>query len=271
MSGLLILAIGLLGAAAPGRDLGPMGPDAAVQPRHRFDWSSWWTPPDYWRRRIDEKRRAIASSGGHYDMVFVGDSITQNWEGWTDPPSRDFIAGLVASGRLSRVDAHLDPTKAWRELEKSHAVLNLGISGDATAHILWRLTMEGELDGYTARSFTVMAGTNDTGPAEEAAAGVRAIVGEILRRHPESTVILHPVFPRGERPDSEQRIRVDAINRIIRAAADGKRVVWCDFNARLLEPDGTLSRRMMPDFLHPQEAGYAIWAEALRPFLSAPQ
>ena len=35
-----------------------------------------------------------------------------------------------------------------------------------------------------------------------------------------------------------------------------------------LRPDGTLPRSLMPDFCHPSEAGYTIWADALRPLLA---
>ena len=46
-----------------------------------------------------------------------------------------------------------------------------------------------------------------------------------------------------------------------------ERVLFLDFNQKLLEPDGTLTKEMMPDFLHPQAKGYAIWAQAVLPFI----
>ena len=33
------------------------------------------------------------------------------------------------------------------------------------------------------------------------------------------------------------------------------------------DPDGTISKDIMPDFLHPSAKGYAIWAESLKPLL----
>jgi beta-glucosidase len=58
------------------------------------------------------------------------------------------------------------------------------------------------------------------------------------------------------------------VNRILGAFDDGGRVTFLDINARLLEPDGTLSREIMPDLLHPKEKGYQIWAEAMEPFVA---
>ena len=50
------------------------------------------------------------------------------------------------------------------------------------------------------------------------------------------------------------------------AASGGDKVVWCDFNGRFLNLDGTFPKgMMMGDNLHPLEPGYAIWAEAVAP------
>ena len=36
-------------------------------------------------------------------------------------------------------------------------------------------------------------------------------------------------------------------------------------NDKFLTKDGFLSKKVMPDYLHPNEAGYEIWAEAIEP------
>ncbi len=45
--------------------------------------------------------------------------------------------------------------------------------------------------------------------------------------------------------------------------ADGKQVFFLDIGAKFLEPDGTLSKAIMPDLLHPNEKGYQIWSDAI--------
>jgi lysophospholipase L1-like esterase len=42
-----------------------------------------------------------------------------------------------------------------------------------------------------------------------------------------------------------------------------------NINDKLLEPDGTLSKEIMPDLLHPNAKGYEIWAEAISPFVTS--
>ena len=38
---------------------------------------------------------------------------------------------------------------------------------------------------------------------------------------------------------------------------------FLDINPLLLQADGTLSKEIMPDLLHPNAKGYQIWAEAI--------
>ena len=44
-------------------------------------------------------------------------------------------------------------------------------------------------------------------------------------------------------------------------------MVFLDIGAALANRDGTLSRDVMPDLLHPNDKGYAIWADQMNPTL----
>jgi beta-glucosidase len=72
------------------------------------------------------------------------------------------------------------------------------------------------------------------------------------------------VFPRSEKPDSYNRVRIADINRIIAGLDDGKRVFFMDIGKAFLQPDGSISRDILYDFLHPAPAGYQIWADAMK-------
>ena len=124
----------------------------------------------------------------------------------------------------------------------------------------------GELEGYKAKLFTLMIGTNNKGgkPAD-IASGVKRIIGIIREKHPESKIALMPIFPRGAKPDDARRVANEKVNEIIRGYADGKTVILLDFGEKFLEPDGTLTKRVMNDLLHPNAAGYQIWWEAMHP------
>ena len=60
---------------------------------------------------------------------------------------------------------------------------------------------------------------------------------------------------------------VEGINAIIKGYDDGKTVRFLDISAKFLSPEGDIPKDIMPDALHPNEAGYKIWAEAMKPLL----
>ena len=76
-------------------------------------------------------------------------------------------------------------------------------------------------------------------------------------------------FPRGAKPGPQRVKNADASLHAKGVFADDDMVVFKDIGERFLEPDGTLSKDVMPDLLHPQEKGYRIWAEAIEDEISA--
>ena len=221
---------------------------ASVRPVSCIGLKRSWDPsPGWWEKRHAEKLAQIAASGGEIDLVFVGDSITHNWEGARGPGS-DYGGKPLAT------------------LKKKYSMLNLGFGGDRTQNVLWRLE-NGELDGYRAKCFMLMIGTNngDRRP-EDTAAGVKAILDLIARKQPQAKTILLPIFPSGATADHPWRVAKNRINALLKDLADGKRVIWHDFNVRFLNPDGTFPKgMMMGDNLHPLAPGYDIWAEEVTP------
>jgi len=202
---------------------------------------------EWWMTRHEKKLQELrnAKAAGHaIDLVFIGDSITHGWED---------------AGR-----------KVWDEYFAPHHALDLGYGGDHTENVLWRL-QHGEVDGIAPKVAVVMIGTNNTGDrmdeARFTAAGIQRIVLELRARLPKTRVLLLAVFPRDEQPDSPLRRLNDQINGLISGLADGDRVVFLNINPQLMNPDGTLSKDILPDLLHLSERGYRIWAERITPTL----
>lgn len=194
------------------------------------------------REFLAERDRLIQSGGT--DLIFVGDSIT-DW--WRNDPQRDLFAANFAKYRP----------------------YNIGIAGDETQHVLWRIE-HGELDGLTPKLVVLMIGTNNLANANrmnpaETADGVAAVVQAIRVRLPRSKILLLGIFPRANRSDDPLRIAVGETNAIIAGLEDRKTVFYLDLGTRFLEPDGTLPGELMPDYLHPDVAGYKIWADAIKP------
>jgi len=78
------------------------------------------------------------------------------------------------------------------------------------------------------------------------------------------------VFPREEQPDHPRRILINKINTLLKVFASENKITFIDITPKMLTPDGILTREMAPDFCHPSEKGYRIWADALRPYISEP-
>ena len=180
------------------------------------------------------------AKAGNIDVVFFGDSITQGWN----------------SAR-----------EIWAERFEPLKAANFGIGGDRTENVLWRI-QNGELEGYKPKVAVVMIGTNNLSGQRnnptEVAAGVTAIVEEIKKRTPDTKILLLGIFPRNEKPDSPARKDIAQVNEIIAKLDDGKTVTFMDIGKQFLQPDGTITKETMPDFLHLTPKGYQIWADAIK-------
>jgi lysophospholipase L1-like esterase len=157
----------------------------------------------------------------------------------------------------------------WATRYAGFKAVNLGIGGDRTQHVLWRLD-HGNMEGLTPKVAVVMIGTNNTNGSDNTAAeiadGIKKIVAKVQEKSPATKVLLLAVFPRGEAGDP-QRDKIAQINGIIKELDDGKRVRFLDIGRRFLEEDGSLPKNVMPDLLHLSASGYEIWGDAMGPLL----
>jgi len=198
---------------------------------------------------------------GPIDVLFIGDSITAGWAN----PTR----------------AHI-----WESFYGKNQPANFGIGGDQTQHVIWRIE-NGELDGIKPKVTILMLGTNNTSAAPsghtaaEIAAADKKIVERIRAKIPGTKVLLLAIFPRGARKNPQGVITDDAITDAARRTEvinavnvelakldDGKNVRYLDINASFVGQDGKIPFAIMPDQLHPNTAGYQLWADAMKPLLN---
>jgi lysophospholipase L1-like esterase len=85
---------------------------------------------------------------------------------------------------------------------------------------------------------------------------------------PGAKIVLMSVFPREQSPTHPRRILINEINRNLELFAKENNITLLNIGPKMLAPDGTLSKDIAPDFCHPTEKGYQIWADAIRSFIS---
>lgn len=196
----------------------------------------------WWKER--HERCIQTTQKGGYDLIFIGDSITQGWEG---------------TGK-----------KTWDQYYAHRKAANFGFSGDRTEHVLWRME-NGEIKGLKPKVAVIMIGTNNIGHnstnSEQTADGVKLIVSKLRGIMPDTKILLLGIFPRGATPTSQYRQEVARATDLFSTVADNQHVFFLDVAKHYMSRDGNLWMTMMPDALHPNETGYEIWAKAMEPTL----
>jgi lysophospholipase L1-like esterase len=181
---------------------------------------------------------------GDIDLLLEGDSITDWW---------------ATNGK-----------QAYAKYFGDTKVANFAIAGDTTQGVLWGL-QNGEGEGFTPKGIMLMIGTNNTSncSAAEIAEGVGAIVLDNRKRWPNAKILLLAIFPRGN-PGDAVRDKIAEINKIISKLDDHQHVFYMDIGSKFLDDQGNfLPGAFLNDKLHPQEKGYEIWGEAVKPTLES--
>jgi lysophospholipase L1-like esterase len=211
----------------------------------------------WWHARFEAKQVELRRQ--HPDLIFLGDSITQNWEKHGPPPWQDFAP-------------------VWQHYYGDRNAVNLGFVGDTTASLLWRIE-HGELDGIHPKVAVVLIGANNLGrvhwSADDTVLGIETILRALHRRLPATRVLLLSVLPSERSAWASETTR--AINRMLaqRYATPGP-VTFLDVTPVFMR-DERLDRGLFYDPklrppeppLHPTAQAQALLAAAIEPTLAA--
>lgn len=187
-----------------------------------------------------------------YDLLFVGNSITHNWE----KPQYQAV---------------------WKKYFGSRNGINLGYSGYRTENIIWNI-QNGELENQSPKVIIHEIGTNNIDEKNyptrhtsgQLAGGIEEIIKILREKCPDSKIILLRSLPgcyAGPNPTSHRRI-LERASDIVFHTADNEHIFYCDVNHVFLNMDGSIKHELMPDWLHPNSKGAELWAQAMEPLLS---
>jgi lysophospholipase L1-like esterase len=203
-----------------------------VGPIRRYDWFQrvWRERRTAWAARRDQDRGAV---------VFLGDSITQQWK---DGLPQAFPGVKIA---------------------------NRGIDGDTTRGVLLRL--DADVLSIAPTAVVLLIGTNDLeegATPEMVASNLRLILASLKQHNPRLPILLCQVFPSSatkKRPTEQ----IKAVNALYLAAVkNDPQIVPVETWRLFADTNGEAPVSEFPDLLHPNAAGYAKWAAALRPLFA---
>jgi lysophospholipase L1-like esterase len=200
-----------------------------------------WLISEEWRAHHERHLHAFGRATAK--VIFLGDSIT---EGWIAAP-------------------------AYREHFGKYSPLNFGIANDMTQNVLWRVE-HGALDGTQPQAVVLMVGVNNLAGGftpEQTADGVRAIVTAIQTHVPTTRVLVLGVLPARQGSGNPLRQSIKDANRLLQGLAKAGKVEVRDVGPVLLEPDGSIAKATMRDFIHPTADGFARLSQAMAPFLDS--
>jgi lysophospholipase L1-like esterase len=228
---------------------------------------------EYWQQRQATIQAQVsdAKSLRAVKLVFVGDSITDFWLLGDDP----WIPGRM-HGR-----------QVWDEsfggAVPDNFALNIGISGDRTEHLLFRILPKtqrglGQLDAeaLVPEFFVLMVGINNSYAPEMPVAdsvfeGVLAVMRSLHARKPGTRLLLQSILPTSE-PARDDAV-VKPVNARLAALAKSPEfegfTTWLDLYPSFVDAQGRQDARLFVDGLHPSEAGYRVWRDRLVPALAS--
>ena len=214
--------------AIPATDKGLPG----AGPIRRYGWfkNLWLRKRTAWAKQVKADQKAV---------VFLGDSITQSW----GDNFRGYFAGMKKANR--------------------------GISGDTTRGVLIRL--EEDVLSLNPSAIVLLIGTNDLEEGADPvtiAANTKLILAALKKHNPKMPVIVCKVFPSSatkKRPSD----KINKVNELVAALVNGDdQVTLLETWMLYADENGDAPKAVMPDLLHLNKEGYAMWAASLRPVLA---
>ena len=209
----------------------------------------------WWKHRFEEKQARLHE--GHVDLVYYGDSITQDWEHTGPQPWDDF-------------------KPIWDHFYGDRNAVNLGFKGDTTASLLWRIE-HGEADGIAPKVAIVLIGANNFGrlhwSADDTVAGIDTIIAAIRQRLPRTKILLLSILPSERSPWITET--TEQVNQVLASRYTGGDVSFMDVS-HLFMANGHFDRTQFLDPqltppdppLHPTAQAQGRMAAAMEPLLA---
>eukprot|EP00541_Cyclophora_tenuis_P000796 CAMPEP_0116549960 /NCGR_PEP_ID=MMETSP0397-20121206/5165_1 /TAXON_ID=216820 /ORGANISM="Cyclophora tenuis, Strain ECT3854" /LENGTH=309 /DNA_ID=CAMNT_0004074745 /DNA_START=76 /DNA_END=1005 /DNA_ORIENTATION=+ len=215
-----------------------------------------------WEAHHQRMAQAAAAAPSSLDVVLIGDSITERWNGTRRMGQMESPAGRGPFEKYF--------TKAGGGTLDGIA---LGSGGDRTTNIVWHLRNGMLPDTLQPKVWVVLIGTNDIGSdgcsPERAVEGVVEVVKELRTKRPDSKILLHGLLPRSDKMftlnlGEFHRACMRANEELKKIAESSDFIHYMEAGAAFLKEEGEngvkkIIHELMDDGLHPNESGMHKW------------
>lgn len=198
---------------------------------------------DHWLKLHSAHVEAVRKMAGPIDVLLVGDSITIQWG------------------------------DAWKKHFPSLKTANIGIGGDKTQNVLWRLD-HGGCDGLQPAHVVLMIGNNnmfftpETG-VQAVAEGIIMCAKHLRKQLPKAHLILTTILP-AHHPGHRFYQDIKRTNKHLETlqSSDLGQSDFLDLTTDFTNADGALQTELyQPDQIHLSPRGYEQYAKRLAPLL----
>tara|TARA_R110002126_G_scaffold291752_1_gene456837 strand:+ start:10560 stop:11291 length:732 start_codon:yes stop_codon:yes gene_type:complete len=186
-----------------------------------------WTKTHYPQRIAEFKANPLDFG----DIVFIGNSITEQGENWA-------------------------------EKVNNPKAKNRGIAGDTTDGILARLN---EITFYKPEKVFLLIGINDLfhnpDAVEKIHENILKIVDEVYTKSPNTQIFVQTVLP----TTTENLIpKIKDLNAALKSSAFEEPFTFINLHQRFVLLDGKMNMDFSTDGVHLNEKGYEIWSEIIK-------
>jgi len=191
------------------------------------------------------------------DIIMVGDSITSQWGG----------------GQMGNW------TTTWTDNFGSYKAINMGIGGDRTSSVLWRLDHAPfELLTKPPKVIVLQIGHNNQYIDSTATSNVKGVVTclkNLRFKFPNTPIIWMNIFPA---TSADMSIWLKEFHDALKAAGITdpnspnyvENVHPLDLHGKYARADGvTAFEKYFRDGVHPSPEGYQLWADNMKPMIAA--
>jgi beta-glucosidase len=173
-------------------------------------------------------------------IVFLGDSITQWWE-----------------------------PNLFKQHFGFYEPVNLAVSGYTTKNVIELLELS-KLHNLNPEVIVLHIGTNnaDNGiTTGETLEDIHKIINLILKINKKTKILLISLLPRGLSSSDKYRVFNNEVNKLLEVAKFVDNVYYIDVSNIFIRGDGSISKKIMYDYLHLTDEGYQYFTESISSFL----